>query len=177
MQLVFAVRWSERVFRLVICGLVQRDAIFGGMEIWSPLQAFCEAASIDCLFGKRFNADSIDSVFMREANVNSRLPIFGGEADEVAGASCASILKVLADDTRLAVIELLLNHSMNVSEMNESLQVEQSLLSHHLKVLRDAGLVISERHGKHLCYSLAPSVKGSRRGRAINLGCCLISFE
>ena len=159
-----------------------RDATFSGCDILvtdseSPRRNCSKAALIDCLFEKRFNVDSIESLFMREANVNNRLPIIDGKSSEVTGASCASILKVLADETRLAVVELLLSHPMNVSEMNESLQVEQSLLSHHLKVLRDAGLVTSERQGKHLCYSLTPSVKGSRRGRAINLGCCLISFE
>ena len=91
--------------------------------------------------------------------------------------SCASVLKVLADETRLAVIEQLLEGPMNVGQINESLGVEQTLLSHHLKVLRDAELVTSERQGKQVVYSLAKSIQGKRKGRAINLGCCLISFD
>ncbi|MEQ9408120.1 MAG: metalloregulator ArsR/SmtB family transcription factor [Fuerstiella sp.] len=91
--------------------------------------------------------------------------------------SCASVLKVLADETRLAVVERLLQGPKHVAEINETLQVEQSLLSHHLKVLRDAGLVTAERDGKQMRYSLAKAVRGNRRGRAINLGCCLISFD
>ena len=94
--------------------------------------------------------------------------------DEV---SCASVLKVLADETRLAVVEQLLGGPKHVAQINESLGVEQTLLSHHLKVLRDAKLVTSERDGKHVDYSLAASIQGRRRGRAINLGCCLISFD
>lgn len=91
--------------------------------------------------------------------------------------SCASLLKVLADETRLAVMERLLSGPQHVGEINEGLNVEQSLLSHHLRVLRDSGLVTARREGKQVLYALAKNVQGSRRGRAINLGCCLISFD
>lgn len=91
--------------------------------------------------------------------------------------SCANLLKVLADETRLAVVRQLMDGPKHVGEINESLQLEQSLLSHHLKTLREAGLVIGDRDGKAVLYSLAPEFKGSRTNDAINLGCCLISFE
>lgn len=91
--------------------------------------------------------------------------------------SCASVLKVLADETRLAVVRQLLSGPRQVAEINASLEVEQTLLSHHLKVLRDAQLVTSRREGKHVVYSLAQAIQGRRRGRAIHLGCCLISFD
>lgn len=103
------------------------------------------------------------------------LPI--ASTEDNAAAACANVLKVLADPTRLAVVEQLLNGPRHVGQINESLGVEQSLLSHHLKVLRDAGLVTAERDGKQVLYQLAKHVLGSRQGRAINLGCCLISFE
>jgi len=35
----------------------------------------------------------------------------------------------------------------------------------------------AERDGKQVLYALAKSVQGKRRGRAIDLGCCLISFD
>ena len=91
--------------------------------------------------------------------------------------SCADKLKVLADATRLAVIEALLEGPAYVGELGERLQVEQSLLSHHLKVLREAGLVEAERDGKAVLYRLAPGVEGASAGKAISLGCCRISFE
>lgn len=97
--------------------------------------------------------------------------------DSSATESCAARLKVLADDTRLAVLQQLLHGPKHVGEINESLHLEQSLLSHHLKVLREAELVRAERDGKSVLYSLAPDVQGSRSGEAINLGCCLLSFE
>lgn len=95
--------------------------------------------------------------------------------------TCADLLKILADETRLAVVRQLLEADKHVAELNETLQIEQSLLSHHLKVLRGAGMVIARRDGKAMLYSLAPELQGaaSRRGahQGIHLGCCSISFE
>jgi len=91
--------------------------------------------------------------------------------------SCAGLLKVLADETRLEVVRQLMAGPKHVGQINESLGLEQSLLSHHLRVLREAGLVLAERDGKAVLYSLAPEFQGSRSGQAINLGCCLISFD
>lgn len=95
----------------------------------------------------------------------------------VAEPTCADKLKVLADEARLAVVELLMGGPLHVGEINEHLQLEQSLLSHHLRVLREAGLVESQRDGKAVLYRLAPDVQAARKGKAINLGCCRISFE
>jgi ArsR family transcriptional regulator, nickel/cobalt-responsive transcriptional repressor len=91
--------------------------------------------------------------------------------------SCADLLKVLADDTRLAVMRQLLDGPRCVNEINEALGLEQSLLSHHLKVLREAELVVSQRDGKAVRYQLAPRAESIRSGKAINLGCCKLSFE
>jgi ArsR family transcriptional regulator len=87
------------------------------------------------------------------------------------------MLKVLADEVRLAVIEQLLDGPKHVGRINELLQVEQTLLSHHLRVLREAGLVQAQRDGKSVLYRLSPAVENVRKGKAINLGCCLISFD
>ena len=84
---------------------------------------------------------------------------------------------MLANETRLAVVEQLLSGPKHVAEINEELGVEQSLLSHHLKVLRDKGLVTARRDGKQVLYSLKRTVHGRRDDRAIRLGCCWISFE
>lgn len=91
--------------------------------------------------------------------------------------SCAGLLKLLADETRLAVVRQLIDGPKHVGEINHSLGLEQSLLSHHLKVLRGAGLVTSRRDGKAVLYSLAPELQRSTTGEAINLGCCLLSFR
>src|SRR4029077_6693234 len=92
-------------------------------------------------------------------------------------AHCASRLRVLSDPTRLSVIEILLAGSKHVGEINAELGIEQSLLSHHLRVLRDAGLVRAARDGKAVRYSLAQPVDRDPRQKAIQLGCCLLSFQ
>src|SRR5947209_948240 len=73
-------------------------------------------------------------------------------------SSCADKLKVLADPTRLAVIESLKGGAQHVGTLMKNLNVEQTLMSHHLKALRAAGLVVSERDGKAVLYRLAASV-------------------
>lgn len=95
----------------------------------------------------------------------------------VAASGCATVLKVLADDTRLAVLRILLSGPRRVGEIHAQLDVEQSLLSHHLRVLREAGLVTKTRDGKHIRYELAATVQSRRSGEAIELGCCNISFS
>lgn len=108
--------------------------------------------------------------------MSNSLPIIESPATQDV-STCASLLKVLADETRLAVMEQLMAGPKHVGELNEPLAIESSLLSHHLRVLRDAGLVVAERDGKQVLYRLSPKVQGERQGKAINLGCCLISFE
>ncbi|BDA73349.1 ArsR family transcriptional regulator [Calothrix sp. PCC 7716] len=89
---------------------------------------------------------------------------------------CAQKLKVLADDTRLAVLKLLIESPMQVGEMNAVLGLEQSLLSHHLQVLRAAEFVVRERYRKGFVYRLAPSVRVVA-SKALNLGCCVLWFS
>jgi len=92
-------------------------------------------------------------------------------------ASCAALLKVLADETRLAVLRQLMSRAKHVGEIKATLGIEQTLLSHHLRILREAGLVVTQRDGKAVLYSLAPQVEDVRAGEAIDLGCCLLSFK
>lgn len=89
---------------------------------------------------------------------------------------CAAKLKVLADRTRLAVMLRLLEEPSHVGPLQDQLGIEQSLLSHHLKVLRDAGLVVGVRDGKAVLYSVSPEVTVDETARIIELGCCRLSF-
>ena len=90
---------------------------------------------------------------------------------------CADRLKLLADETRLAVVRQLMEGPKHVGEINEPLGLEQSRLSHHLKLLREAGVVLAERDGKAVLYRLSPEVTVRPAGQAIDLGCCLLSFD
>lgn len=89
---------------------------------------------------------------------------------------CARQLKVLGDELRLAAMNLLRSGPKSVSEINEVLRVEQSLLSHHLKILRDSGLVRTKRAGRAIIYEITPSIL-MKGGRSLDLGCCHLDFS
>lgn len=92
--------------------------------------------------------------------------------------SCAELLKALADETRLRIVRVLLDGPRHVYAINEELEIEQSLLSHHLRALRQAGIVEARRDGKAMLYTLAASVSARRRGKdRLDLGCCQLTFD
>lgn len=96
---------------------------------------------------------------------------------KIASKDCARILRILGDSTRLHVIEMLLKRPMFVGELNDVLHLEQSLLSHHLRIMRQAALVITKRDGKAVRYQLSPSLKSYVCGNTLALGCCRLTFE
>jgi ArsR family transcriptional regulator len=57
----------------------------------------------------------------------------------------SATLKVLSDPTRLAIFDLLMQGIQCNCEIGDTLKLPMNLISHHLKVLRDAGLVNAER--------------------------------
>jgi ArsR family transcriptional regulator len=74
-------------------------------------------------------------------------------------------------------METLMDEPSHVGRLAETLEVEQSLLSHHLKVLREAGLVVADREGKSVLYRVAPTTKVEGLRTAINLGCCQLHLQ
>jgi len=67
----------------------------------------------------------------------------------------AFILKTTAHPTRIAIVQLLAaTDSLSVSDISEKLNVEQSLLSHHLSGMKLKGILSSTRDGKNIFYSL-----------------------
>lgn len=68
----------------------------------------------------------------------------------------ADLLKSVADETRLAILTMLHDGEMCVCEIMEFLSVSQPAVSHHLRILRQAGLINDRRQGKWIFYSLDP---------------------
>ncbi len=67
----------------------------------------------------------------------------------------AYTLKAISNGTRLCVISILSEQEeMNVSQLGEKLNCEQSLLSHHLTDMRAKGILNCRRDGKNCFYSL-----------------------
>jgi ArsR family transcriptional regulator len=67
------------------------------------------------------------------------------------------MLAALADPVRLSFVrQLVANEGVCACDFSECCTVSQPTISHHLKVLRDAGVVTSERQGTNVVYRLAP---------------------
>ena len=84
------------------------------------------------------------------------------------------VFKALSDGTRQEILRLLEGNQRTVGEIVGNFNLSQPTISHHLKVLREEGLVRAEREGKSVLYRLAG--KPIRKRKAIDLGCCSLSF-
>ncbi|SFU53978.1 transcriptional regulator, ArsR family [Pontibacter akesuensis] len=70
----------------------------------------------------------------------------------------AYVLKCVAHPVRISIIDLLEQRDrLTVSQLQEVLQIEQSLLSHHLTNMRDKGVLDTQREGKNVYYFLTSS--------------------
>jgi DNA-binding transcriptional ArsR family regulator len=68
----------------------------------------------------------------------------------------AFILKAIGHPIRLAILDLLdQTNQMHVSELQEKLDIEQALLSHHLIKMKDKGVLLAVKKGKYIYYSIA----------------------
>lgn len=77
--------------------------------------------------------------------------------DAVAGSAAVDdVLKVVADPLRLRILTMLAAEQLCVCHLQEALGARQTLVSHHLRVLRDAGLVETEPCGRFVYYRLRP---------------------
>jgi len=98
-------------------------------------------------------------------------------AKKASSSECADVLRALGDVTRLSVLQALLEKPMHVNDLLKRVTVGQSLLSHHLKVLRDAGLVHAKRDGKAVLYRVAPGIADTTPGQCLDLKCCQVVFS
>ena len=82
----------------------------------------------------------------------------------------SAALKALAEPRRWQILELLSTEELCVCHLAEGLEVPQPLVSHHLKVLRQAGLVEAEKHRQWTYYRLAPEALEAVGHRIAALG-------
>ena len=80
-----------------------------------------------------------------------------------ARAIAAARFRALGDETRLRLLELLTAGERNVGELMDDTGLGQSLISHHLRALREAGLVNDRRDGRWVYYSIAEQALTSTR--------------
>lgn len=66
----------------------------------------------------------------------------------------ASLFKALGDENRIHILKLLRNGEKCACKLLEELNISQPTLSHHMKILCDAGIVTGRREGKWMHYSI-----------------------
>jgi len=86
-------------------------------------------------------------------------PILGGVLSEDDAEQAARVFKALADPTRVRLLSMVAasaGREACVCDLTGSLDLSQPTISHHLKVLKDAGLLERERRGSWAYYRLRP---------------------
>ena len=87
-------------------------------------------------------------------------PLVGEPISETAAAGLAQVFKALGDPVRLRLVSLIGAHQggeVCVCDLTSAFDLTQPTISHHLKVLREAGIIDSERRGTWVYYWLVPA--------------------
>ncbi len=95
-------------------------------------------------------------------------PTTGAVLDAAAAERLAAVLKALAEPTRLRLISLIAAQGAEgqacACDLTDPVGLSQPTVSHHLKVLTDAGLIAREQRGKWAYYSLVPGALAAIAG-------------
>ena len=81
----------------------------------------------------------------------------------------ARIFKALSVDTRVTIVQLLKGRVLCVGALSAQLDVTQGAVSQHLRILRDAGLVVSEKRGYYVHYRLNEKTLAEWQGQSDKL--------
>ena len=90
---------------------------------------------------------------------------------------CAARLRVLGNEIRFRIVGELLPTPRTVAELRRRLDLEPSLLSHHLQKLREEGLIEGHRVGRYIRYRLTPELRSGEDANSLNLGCCQLTID
>ena len=88
------------------------------------------------------------------------IPLVREPIGESAAAGLAQVFKALGDPVRLRLLSLIGAHQggeVCVCDLTTAFDLTQPTISHHLKVLREAGILTSERRGTWVYYRLVPA--------------------
>ena len=89
-----------------------------------------------------------------DARAEARTEPPPAELDAVSAASVAETLQALATPSRLLILARLRRSACSVTELAQDIGMEQSAVSHQLRLLRHLGLVVGTRQGKSTVYAL-----------------------
>ena len=75
---------------------------------------------------------------------------------EMSEKKTAELFKAFCDENRIKILKLLQTGDKCACRLNEEINVTQPTMSHHMKVLCDAGIVTGRKEGKWMHYSISP---------------------
>lgn len=101
--------------------------------------------------------------------------------DPLQPQRCAQLLSALAAPERLKIVRFLADGPHNVTEIADMLRIPAVNVSHHLNVLKQAGLIRGKKNGRFVHYALRPgmledAVAAGVPKDALNLGCCRLEM-
>ncbi len=103
----------------------------------------------------------------REATLGSCTPLAREPITTEQAEGVTRLLKALADPVRLRLMSMILSYeggeACAMCDLTEGFDLSQSTLSHHLKVLHDAGLVDRDKRGVWVYYKARPEAMGAVR--------------
>ncbi len=97
----------------------------------------------------------------------------------LSSRECARLLKALAEEKRLQILNCLFRGERSVSEIAKELGENYSNVSHHIGILRNSGLLIDKKEGRFVVYQIHPLIKLKNSGyrNTLNFKCCSIEFQ
>jgi ArsR family transcriptional regulator len=74
--------------------------------------------------------------------------------DEHTAAHVAELFRAFSDTSRVRIVSVLVGRELNVGALAEMVGISESAISHHLRSLRQMGLVVARRDGKEVYYRI-----------------------
>lgn len=84
--------------------------------------------------------------------------------DSGQAARMSRALKAVSDENRIRILSVLVTGEHCVTDLVNHLAIDQPKVSHHLAILRGAGVIRSRRDGRHINYSVRPMVHKREHG-------------
>ena len=98
--------------------------------------------------------------------------------NEGRNAAWADTFKAMGDATRLSILLRLVRKEHCVTDLANALKQDAPTVSFHLTKLRYSGLVVNERRGQRVFYSINPKlVKKTRGAVALDIDGCVVKFR
>jgi DNA-binding transcriptional ArsR family regulator len=119
----------------------------------------------------------LDDVHKKCSNYGSFCPGVHVPAIDPTQFESSFLFSIIGESHRLRILRYLLLGPRAVNEIGRKTKMEKTLLSKHLKALRNVGLIYSTRNGRNLVYQMNPQVITPGKKNSLKLHCCEIVLK